>query len=117
MSFCGCPARWNQAAERSGEELENAVMSRIEEALSRLNQMREEEGAGIDTRIARSHGALEKAAAGVEGHRSTILRAYSERLQSRMQELLGAQVDKERILQEVALSWSIAATFRKNWCA
>jgi hypothetical protein len=32
---------------------------------------------------------LEKAAAGVQAHRNTILRSYSERLQSRMQELLG----------------------------
>jgi len=36
--------------------------------------------------------------------------SYSERLQSRMQELLAA-VEKERIMQEVAC-WSIAATFR-----
>jgi uncharacterized protein (TIGR00255 family) len=39
----------------------------------------------------------------MEGHRNAILRGYSERLQARMQEMLGGQVDKERILQEAAV--------------
>ena len=90
-------------AERSGEELETAVMAQVEEALSRLNQMREEEGRSIGAELRARMAHLEKAAAGVEAHRSTILRSYSERLQARMQELLGAQVDKERILQEAAV--------------
>ena len=97
------PGAMDSGAERSGEELEAAVMARVEEALSRLNQMREEEGRSIDTELRARMAHLEKAAAGVESHRSTILRSYSERLQSRMSELLGAQVDKERILQEVAV--------------
>ena len=57
----------------------------------------------IDTELRARMTSLEKAAAGVEVHRGTILRSYSERLQSRMQELLGAQVEKERIMQEVAV--------------
>jgi uncharacterized protein (TIGR00255 family) len=32
-----------------------------------------------------------------------VLQNYTERLQSRMQELLGASADKERVLQEAAL--------------
>jgi len=75
----------------------------VEEALSRLNEMREEEGRSISTELRARMVNLEKAAAGVEAHRSTILRSYSERLQSRMVELLGTQVDKERIMQEVAV--------------
>jgi uncharacterized protein (TIGR00255 family) len=46
---------------------------------------------------------LQKAGEGVESHRSAILRSYAERLQQRIQEMLGAQVDKERILQEAAV--------------
>jgi uncharacterized protein (TIGR00255 family) len=46
---------------------------------------------------------LQKAGADVDGHRHAILRSYADRLQSRMQETLGAQFDKERILQEAAL--------------
>jgi uncharacterized protein (TIGR00255 family) len=47
--------------------------------------------------------SLEKATAGVEAHRSMILRSYADRLQSRMMELLGAQIEKERVVQEVAV--------------
>jgi uncharacterized protein (TIGR00255 family) len=97
------PGAMDAGAERSGEALEAAVLSRVEEALSHLNEMREEEGQSISTELRARMSNLGKAAAGVDVHRSTILRSYSERLQSRMQELLGAQVEKERILQEVAV--------------
>ena len=97
------PGAMDSGAERAGDELETAVMACVEEALSRLNEMREEEGRSISTELRARMTHLEKAAAEVEAHRSTILRSYSERLQSRMVELLGTQVDKERILQEVAV--------------
>jgi uncharacterized protein (TIGR00255 family) len=97
------PGAMDAGAERAGDELEAAVMARVEDALSRLNEMREEEGRSIGTELRARMANLEKAAAGVETHRNNILRNYSERLQSRMTEVLGAQVDKERILQEVAV--------------
>ena len=97
------PGAMESGAERSGEELDAAVMLRVEEALAKLNQMREQEGRSISSELRSRMASLEKAAVGVEIHRSTILRAYSERLQARMSELLGAQVEKERILQEVAV--------------
>jgi uncharacterized protein (TIGR00255 family) len=97
------PGAMDAGAEKSGDELEIAVIGRVGEALSKLNEMREEEGRSIDTELRARMAHLEQAADGVAGYRSTILRAYSDRLQSRMQELLGAQVDKERILQEVAV--------------
>ena len=97
------PGAMDSGGEKSGEELDAAVMARVEDALSRLNEMREEEGRSISTELRVRMTNLEKAAAGVEAHRSTILRSYSERLQSRMMEVLGAQVEKERILQEVAV--------------
>ncbi len=97
------PGALESGAEKSGDELETAVLARVEEALSRLNEMREQEGGTIDTELRARMANLEKAAAGVASHRNTILRSYSERLQSRMLEVLGAHVDKERILQEVAV--------------
>jgi uncharacterized protein (TIGR00255 family) len=97
------PGAMDSGAEKSGDELETAVMARVEEALSRLNEMREEEGRSISSELRARMVSLEKAAAGVEAHRGTILRSYSERLQARMVELLGTQVDKERIMQEVAV--------------
>ena len=39
----------------------------------------------------------------VRKYRELVLRTYSDRLKSRMQEWLGASVDQDRILQEAAL--------------
>jgi uncharacterized protein (TIGR00255 family) len=79
------------------------VTAAAEEAIIRLNQMREEEGRGIERELRQRMQQIQAAASGVEVHRGAILRAYSERLQSRMREMLGAQIDKDRILQEAAL--------------
>jgi uncharacterized protein (TIGR00255 family) len=97
------PGAMDASVEKSGEELEAAVLARVEEALARLNEMREEEGRSIGAELRARMANLQQAAAGVEGHRGTVLRSYSERLQARMQEWLGAQVDRERLLQEVAV--------------
>jgi len=97
------PGAMDAAAEQSGEELESAVIAVAEEAISRLNDMREQEGRTVDTELRARMASLEKAAAGVEAHRSLILRSYADRLQSRISELLGAQVEKERVVQEVAV--------------
>jgi len=97
------PGAMDSSAEKVGEDLEAAVMANVEEALAKLNQMREEEGRGTAAELRERMAHLLKAGAGMEGHRNAILRSYSERLQSRMQEMLGAQIDKERILQEAAV--------------
>jgi uncharacterized protein (TIGR00255 family) len=97
------PGAMESGGERSGEELESAVMAQVDEVLGRLNEMREEEGRGIERELRERMKHLRAAAKGIESHRSTILHAYSDRLQSRMREMLGAQVDKDRILQEAAV--------------
>jgi uncharacterized protein (TIGR00255 family) len=97
------PGAMDSGSERFGETLEDAVMASVEEALTGLNQMREEEGRGIERELRERMKHLRAAAGGVEGHRSAILRGYADRLQSRMREMLGPQFDKDRILQEAAL--------------
>jgi uncharacterized protein (TIGR00255 family) len=84
-------------------ELESAVMAKVPEALTRLNQMREEEARGIARELRQRMAHLLEAGKSVEQHRRSVLQSYSERLQSRLQELLGASIDKERALQEAAL--------------
>ncbi len=84
-------------------EIEGAVMAKISEALDRLNLMREEEGGGIARELRERMAHLVEAGKIVQQHRRAVLQNYSERLQSRLQEWLGATVDKERILQEAAL--------------
>ena len=97
------PGAMESGSDRAGEELDNAVMAKIPDALERLNHMREEEGRGIERELRERMKHLRAATGGIESHRSTILHAYAERLQSRMREMLGAQVEKDRILQEAAV--------------
>jgi uncharacterized protein (TIGR00255 family) len=97
------PGAMESGVETAGEELQSAVMASVEAALDRLKEMREEEGRGIERELRERMQHLRAATSGVEAHRSTILRAYSERLQSRMREMLGGQIDKDRILQEAAV--------------
>ena len=78
-------------------------MAKVGEALDRLNRMREEEGRGIVRELRERMAHLAEAAKNVQQHRRAVLHNYTERLHSRLQELLGSSVDKERMLQEAAL--------------
>ena len=84
-------------------QLESAVLAKVEEALKRLNDMRDEEGRGIERELRARMAHLEKAGSGVGQHRSAILHTYVDKLKARMQELIGSQVDPERLMQEAAL--------------
>jgi len=97
------PGALDSANETADGEIESAVMAKVGEALDRLNQMREEEGRGISRELRDRMVHLAEASKTVQQHRRAVLQNYSERLQSRLQELLGSTVDKERILQEAAL--------------
>ncbi|HTS38492.1 MAG TPA: YicC/YloC family endoribonuclease [Candidatus Solibacter sp.] len=97
------PGALDSGSDNTSAEIEAAVMGKIGEALDRLNQMREEEGRGIARELAERMAHLVEASKSVQQHRRTVLQNYSERLQSRLQELLGATIDRERVLQEAAL--------------
>jgi uncharacterized protein (TIGR00255 family) len=84
-------------------ELEPAVLVSAGEVLGKLNQMREEEGAAIALELRQRMRHVQKACDGVKQHRAAVLQTYTEKLKTRMQELLGTQIDPERILQEAAL--------------
>jgi uncharacterized protein (TIGR00255 family) len=93
-----------EAATMSGNgELEAAVLAQVEEALRRLNEMREEEGRGIGRELRERMNHLQVASAGVSGHRAQVLQTYVDKLKARMEELIGTQVDRERLVQEAAL--------------
>jgi len=83
--------------------IDDAVLATMEDALLKLNQMREEEGRGIERELRERMAHVQGASRGVEKHRHAVLQTYTERLKTRMQELLSTQVDPERILQEAAL--------------
>ena len=97
------PGAMDGGAEAADGELEAAVLSKIDEALTRLNSMRDEEGRGIERELRERMEHIQKAGTGVERHRQAILQSYVEKLRTRMQELVGANVEPERVLQEAAL--------------
>ncbi len=97
------PGVLDSANDSADGEIESAVMGKVGEALDRLNHMREEEGQGIARELRERMDHLADAVKLVQHHRRAVLQNYGERLQSRLQELLGATVDRERVLQEAAL--------------
>jgi uncharacterized protein (TIGR00255 family) len=97
------PGALDSANVTADEDIEAAVMARAQEALDRLNQMREEEGRSIERELRQRMAHLAEAGKSVKQHRGAVLQNYVERLRSRIQELLGTGADKERVLQEAAL--------------
>jgi uncharacterized protein (TIGR00255 family) len=97
------PGALDSASEAADGEIEAAVMAKVGDAIDRLNQMREEEGRGIVRELRQRMAHLQKAAGSVQQHRRAVLHNYTERLQSRLQELLGSTLDRDRMLQEAAL--------------
>jgi uncharacterized protein (TIGR00255 family) len=97
------PGALDSARDCADGEIDTSVMAKVGEVLDRLNQMREEEGRGIARELRERMAHLQTAGKAVQQHRRSVLQNYSERLQSRLQELLSAVIDKERVLQEAAL--------------
>jgi uncharacterized protein (TIGR00255 family) len=102
-SILRIPGALDSASNVADGALEPAVMAVAGEALGRLNQMREQEGRSIESELRQRMAHLGEAVNTVQLHRRTVLHSYMERLQLRLQELLGANADKERTLQEAAL--------------
>ena len=97
------PGALDSAALPADAELETVVLSKMEEALSQLNAMREHEGHGTSQELRQRMTHVQQARKEVEKHRQATLRTYTEKLTLRIQELVGSQVEPERILQEAAL--------------
>jgi uncharacterized protein (TIGR00255 family) len=81
---------------------EAAVLAGLEQAIEKLNIMREQEGHGMESELRRRLKVLEEATDEVSRHRVAVSRACMEKVRARMQELLG-NVDQDRILQEAAI--------------
>ena len=90
------------AAAAPDAEFESAVLAGLDQAITRLNTMREEEGRGMESELRRRLESLEKATQEVSKMRSAVSRAYMEKVRTRMSELVG-NVEEDRILQEAAI--------------
>ncbi len=82
---------------------EERVLGGLAEAIDQLDRMRLEEGRGIERELRGRMARLRSATAEVEKLRAAVSRAYLEKMQSRMKELIGGHADQDRILQEAAL--------------
>jgi uncharacterized protein (TIGR00255 family) len=97
------PGALDSATLPDDSELDTVVLSKLEDALRRLNEMREEEGRGTDRELRQLMKRVQRACGQIEKHRQATLQTYTEKLNARLQELIGSQAEPERILQEAAL--------------
>lgn len=95
------PGALGEVATINGD-FQNAVLAAMDQAIAKLNLMREHEGEGMEKEMRRRLQNLEQAAEEVSRLRSAVTRAVMEKVQARMQELL-ENVDQDRILQEAAI--------------
>lgn len=97
------PGALEGSADTDPEHVEAAVLPKLEEAISKLDHMRADEGKAIEKELRDRIARLAHATDEVDKFRNVVLKAYLEKLQARMQELMGAQANPDRILQEAAL--------------
>ncbi|MGH9602034.1 MAG: YicC/YloC family endoribonuclease [Terriglobales bacterium] len=90
-------------AKAASDGLERAVLAGLDTAIAKLTEMRREEGRGIERELRERAGRLRAANSEMDGLRDAVARACFEKLETRMRELLGTHVDRDRILQEAGL--------------
>ncbi|HEX6466860.1 MAG TPA: YicC/YloC family endoribonuclease [Terriglobales bacterium] len=82
---------------------ETVVLEQLDPLIEKLNHMREEEGRALERELRERMKRLLHANEEVAKLRAKVSRAYLEKVQSRMNELIGAHADPERIMQEAAM--------------
>jgi uncharacterized protein (TIGR00255 family) len=97
------PGALTGSAGAMDEAFEIAVLARAEEAIVQLNQMREEEGREMEQELRRRMASLSTVTDEVAQLRGAVSRAYLEKVQSRMNELIAGKADADRIMQEAAM--------------
>jgi uncharacterized protein (TIGR00255 family) len=102
-SILRMPGAFEAPADAAEDVVEQAVLAKTAEVFDRLDQMRAEEGRGIAAELRGRMQQLQAASVDVERYRRTVLQSYRDRLQSRMQELLGSGPEPERLMQEAAI--------------
>jgi len=95
------PGALGETASLDGA-FQSAVLAAMDQAIVKLNVMREHEGEGMEKEMRRRLGNLEQATEEVSRLRSAVTRAVMEKVQTKMQELL-ENFDQDRIVQEAAI--------------
>ncbi len=97
------PGALSTSSSLMNGSFEAAVLGQIDLLIEKLNHMREQEGLALERELRERMEKLLRANAEVAKLRSQVSRAYLEKVQTRMNELIGARADSERILQEAAM--------------
>jgi uncharacterized protein (TIGR00255 family) len=95
------PGALGEAASLDGN-FQAAVLAATEQAIARLNAMREHEGEGMEAEMRRRLKALDESTGEIARFREAVSRALMEKVRARLQELLGT-ADPDRVLQEAAI--------------
>jgi len=95
------PGALGETASLDGA-FQSAVLAAMDQAIVKLNVMREHEGEGMEKEMRRRLVNLEQATEEVSRLRSAVTRAVMEKVQTKMQELL-ENFDQDRIVQEAAI--------------
>jgi uncharacterized protein (TIGR00255 family) len=93
----------NSSAKDDTEALETAVVAHLDPLIAALNTMRSQEGASLAEELANCLGRLAGLVDRVGAMREQLQKAQFERVSQRVSVLLGSEVERDRILQEVAL--------------
>ena len=90
--------------DADNEEIENAVLSAMDEALAAYDKMRITEGEKLKDDLKEHLAFIENATEKIEARSPEIVKEYQERLETRVRELLeNSTIDDSRILTEVAI--------------
>jgi len=85
------------------EDAERIILEQLQALIGRLNHMREEEGRGVERELRERMESLAHAVSEIGKLRALVSRAYLEKVQSRMNELIAGHIDPDRVLQEAAM--------------
>ncbi|QCJ42003.1 YicC family protein [Bacillus sp. S3] len=92
-----------EESESGNEEIENLVLTAVEEAVILLKQMRTAEGEEMKKDLLAISSQLEANVFDLQKYAPLVVQSFKERLTKRMQEFVNGQLDETRILTEVAV--------------
>lgn len=97
------PGAFNGSVGAVDEALEAEIVAKTEKCIAKLDEMRTEEGKALERELKGALDRLAKATDEVAKLRGAVSKAYQEKVQARMNELIGTKADPDRILQEAAM--------------
>ena len=90
-------------AEEDQDAVRTLLEAALDEALEQLCAMRRREGEAIREDLSSRADAIERMTAAVEARYPQTVEAYTQRLKSAVEELVGSNVDESRLMMEVAI--------------